>query len=220
MKSPWIILIFLVSFPGVLAADALWDKASALVESSRAWYARITVSATEDLDGKGSVESAVTATIQNGFDSKGRVTTQKIRLVKNGKEEKPDAVAHATNAPKGPTDPLEAAARSSTKVEPAVDGVWKGVPVRIYPYSFLTKDGWGLKGRIWIDVATGVPLHRESVMEPRAPFVDKVVFEQDSSANAAGFVQTDRLSLNFEGSFLGIKKRFRNVSTYENYVYK
>jgi len=215
-----LLLVVLAFLTVPLASDALWDKASALVEASLAWYPKLTVALNEDIDGKGRVDSTLNTTTENGFDDKGRVTTKKLKVVKNGKEEKPDAVARATNAPKGPSDPLQATAQPTTKIQAAVDGEWKGIPVRIYPYSFLTKDGWGLKGRIWIDPVTAVPLHRESVMDPRAPFIDKVSFTQDSSLNSAGFVQTDRLSVDFEGSFLGLKKRFRNVSTYQNYVYR
>ncbi|MEI8095952.1 MAG: hypothetical protein WCG80_17210 [Spirochaetales bacterium] len=201
-----------------LGADPLWDKASKLLETSKAWKPTLTVTTSLDLDSSGKVNETVVMTTRYGIDAQGRTTRQNIRVVKNGKEDKPDAVATATPAPKDPTDPLEAAAQPFVKLEPASAASWKGTETMVYRYTFLPSGGWGLKGKIWIDKATGVAIHRESELSPKPPFVDTGNFVQETAWDPRGFARTDSIVIDFSGSFLGLKKAIRMTSEVKDYA--
>jgi hypothetical protein len=189
------------------SADALWDKASSLIEASKAWKPVVTITTSQDKDDKGVVKDSTVTTVRYATDASGGLTKQNIRVVKNGVEGKPDAVASATKAPAGPTDPLEVSAREFTKLWPPTNVVWKGREAALYRYEFAPKSGWGLEGRIWIDKSTAIPFHRESSLNPKPPFVDEASFAQDSSWDSRGFVRDDRIDIQFVGSFLGLKKQ-------------
>ena len=205
MKGFGAIVLCLLSLSAV--ADPLWDKASSLIEASKSWRPIVTVTTSQDKDDKGMVKDSTVTTVRYGTDASGGLTKQNIRVVKNGVEGKPDAVASATKAPAGPTDPLEASARDFTKLWPPTNVVWKGREAALYRYEFAPKSGWGLEGRIWIDKSTGIPFHRESSLNPKPPFVDEAAFIQDSSWDTRGFVRDDRIDIQFAGSFLGLKKQ-------------
>jgi hypothetical protein len=211
------VLLFLFALTTPLFADALWDKASSLVEAAKAWTPSLTVTTMTDLDDKGVARDITVTTTRFASDAKGKPTKQNLSVVKNGVTSKPDAVSAASKAPEGPNDPLEASARKLTAVEAPVSAAWNGKDTQVYAYRFTPPSGWGLKGRIWVDKATGVPVHRESIMDPRPPFVDEISFVQDSSLDAQGFVRTDVLDMTFKGSFLGLKKSMGILSEIKEY---
>ncbi len=127
-------------------------------------------------------------------------------------------MAKASAPPKGPTDPLQAAAQAVTKVSPPVDATWNGKPAKVYEFTFLPPGGTGLKGKVWLDPQTGVPVHRESVLSPVPMFVERGSFVQEQALDPRGFLVWTKQEVEFVGSFLGFKKHYKISSVYQDWV--
>lgn len=214
------VLLGLVLAPAALHADALWDKAVALVEATKGWYAQRSHAVSLDRNDKGVTTETVETDTVYSLNAKGWLARQNTKVVKNGRDDTPDAVSKASEPPKGPTDPLEAAAQGVTKFQVASSATWNGRAAQIYSYTFRPPNGQGLQGRIWIDTETGVPLHRESTAEPPPPFVKTARFVQDSVLDPRGFVATTQIVVEFNGSFLGFTKNLLITTVYRDYVAK
>jgi len=190
------------------------------VEASKAWMPALSTTVSLDLNDKGAVLETIVTETRYSLDKQGRIARQNFRVVKNGANQTPDAVSKATDGPKGPTDPLEMAAKSMTKTEPFVVGTWKGRSVQIYPYTFRPPGGTGLKGKIWIDVETAAAVHRESTIDPPPPFVKTAGFVQDAVLDPRGFLATSTIEIEFAGSLFGLTKHMKVTTEMREWVMK
>lgn len=171
--------VLLGLFSAGAAADDLWDRALDVAEANQDWFAASIVIELQQLNSRGRLVDGGTTAVSRSVSGSGEITES---VTRSGSSP-PDhqnllagglGLPLALRAGDGALGVFERARQDDLDLErqPGTEILPGSVETAVYRFSQPSADGSTVRGRVWVDVASAVPLRVEtSPDQPPEPLV-------------------------------------------------
>ena len=161
------------------AADDLWERALGIAEANQSWFASSVVIEMQQRNSRGSVVDEGTTAVTRSISATGRIE-ESVTRSGNAPPDHENLLSGGLGLPaalRSGGGALSLFARSSQDElvlsrEPGTEQLPGGIEAAVYRYSQPSADGSMMRGRVWVEVETAVPVRVETIPdEPAAPLV-------------------------------------------------